>query len=170
MKFFPRVSVNLKQNVWLTEIINVNMRGNLAMTITHDYTKPERTFFFKIKSLILQILKQWSVIKSIFCILSTLSKEVSCRGDKQGFEVSHTKMSKRFTIEGDLSSKTTKLTGRNKINRNHEKGITLICPQSLWRNGAQASKLSTWKKKLDDNPISNHLNCCLSIELQSWIG
>lgn len=143
MKCSLRVSVHSKQNVWLTEIINVTIRGNLAMTITHDYRKSKRTFFFKKKSLILQILNQQSVIKAVFCMLSTPSKEVSSRGDKQDFEVSHTKMSKRVTTEGDLSSKTTNPTGRNKINRNHEKGITLIFPQRLWWKGVQASKLST---------------------------
>lgn len=102
------------------------------MTITHDYRKSKRTLFLKKKSLILQILKQQSVIKAIFCMLSTPSKEVSSRGDKQGFEVSPTKMRKRVTTEGDLSSKTTNPTRRNKINRNHEKGITLIFPQRLW--------------------------------------
>lgn len=95
-------------------------------------TRSLRGLFFKKKTLILQILNQQSVIKDVFCMLSTPSKEVSSRGDKQGFEVSHTKMSKRVTTEGDLSSKTTNPTGRNKINRNHGKGITLIFPQRLW--------------------------------------
>lgn len=48
MKFVLRVSVHSKQNVWLTEIINVNVRGNLAMAITHDYSKSKRIFLNKV--------------------------------------------------------------------------------------------------------------------------